>query len=143
MAGAITMAVVDEYGPSEMLRRSSDPWWFQAFGSVLGFDWQSSGVTTVTCGAMKEAARTLRDDLGIMVAGGKDGTPFPVDCETYDRNIEILHTAIRRARLGDNDRFRALKKLGDLSCDEHRLQRTWLQILSPAAKGRRGRGLLS
>src|SRR5688572_32103623 len=47
LAGAITMAVVDEYGPAEMLRRLSDPWWFQAFGCVLGFDWHSSGVTTV------------------------------------------------------------------------------------------------
>jgi hypothetical protein len=71
MAGAITMAIVDEYGPGEMLRRLSDPWWFQAFGSVLGFDWHSSGVTTVTCGAMKEAAGIMGDDLGILVAGGK------------------------------------------------------------------------
>ena len=71
LAGAVTMAVVDEYGPGEMLRRLSDPWWFQAFGCVLGFDWHSSGITTVTCGALKEAARTYGDDLGIVVAGGK------------------------------------------------------------------------
>jgi hypothetical protein len=71
LAGAVTMAVVDEYGPGEMLRRLSDPWWFQAFGCVLGFDWHSSGITTVTCGALKEAAGTYGDDLGIVVAGGK------------------------------------------------------------------------
>jgi uncharacterized protein len=74
LAGAITMAVVDEYGPAEMLRRLSDPWWFQAFGCVLGFDWHSSGVTTVTCGAMKEAYKHFKNDLGIHVAGGKGGT---------------------------------------------------------------------
>ena len=74
LAGAITMAVVDEYGPEEMLRRLADPWWFQAFGCVLGFDWHSSGLTTVTCGAMKEAARELGKDLGIFVAGGKGST---------------------------------------------------------------------
>src|SRR4051812_45472807 len=73
LAGAVTMAVVDEYGPAEMLRRLSDPWWFQAFGCVLGFDWHSSGVTTVTCGAMKEAYKRFGDDLGIHVAGGKGG----------------------------------------------------------------------
>ena len=56
-----------------MLRRLSDPWWFQAFGCVLGFDWHSSGVTTVTCGALKEAAGRFGKDLGIMVAGGKGG----------------------------------------------------------------------
>lgn len=74
LAGAVTMAVVDEYGPGEMLRRLSDPWWFQAFGAVLGFDWHSSGVTTVTCGALREAGRLFGDDLGIVVAGGKGRT---------------------------------------------------------------------
>ena len=74
LAGAITMAIVDEFGPDEMLTRLSDPWWFQAFGCVLGFDWHSSGVTTVTCGAMKEAAKLFGDDLGILVAGGKGAT---------------------------------------------------------------------
>lgn len=68
------MAIVEEYGPGEMLRRLSDPWWFQAFGCVLGFDWHSSGLTTVTCGAMKEARRIYGDDLGIHVAGGKGRT---------------------------------------------------------------------
>ena len=67
LAGAVTMAVVDDYGPAEMLRRLSDPWWFQAFGCVLGFDWHSSGVTTVTCGAMKEAYKHFGDDLGILL----------------------------------------------------------------------------
>ena len=73
LAGAVTMAIVEEFGPAEMLRRLSDPWWFQAFGCVLGFDWHSSGVTTVTCGALKEAAKACGADLGILVAGGKGG----------------------------------------------------------------------
>jgi uncharacterized protein len=71
LAGAMTMAIVEEHGPEEMLRRLADPWWFQAFGCVLGFDWHSSGVTTVTCGALKEAFLRLGPDLGILVAGGK------------------------------------------------------------------------
>src|SRR3954468_12043534 len=74
LAGAVTMAVVDEYGAAEMLRRLSDPWWFQAFGCMLGFDWHSSGVTTATCGAMKQAYKHFGGDLGIPVAGGKGGT---------------------------------------------------------------------
>jgi uncharacterized protein len=74
LAGSITMAVVEEYGSEEMLRRLADPWWFQAFGCTLGFDWHSSGVTTVTCGALKEAQRHLGRDLGIFVAGGKGAT---------------------------------------------------------------------
>src|SRR6202050_3292541 len=71
LAGAVTMAIVDEFGPAEMLRRLSDPFWFQAFGCVLGFDWHSSGVTTTVCGAMKEATRRMGSDLGIAVCGGK------------------------------------------------------------------------
>jgi hypothetical protein len=84
LAGAVTMAVVDEYGPNEMLRRLSDPWWFQAFGCVLGFDWHSSGVTTVTCGAMKEAYKHYKNDLGIHVAGGKGGTSRKTPHEIAD-----------------------------------------------------------
>ncbi len=51
LAREITRCVVEDYGPEEMLRRLSDPFWFQAFGCVLGFDWRSSGLTTTTCGA--------------------------------------------------------------------------------------------
>ncbi len=84
LAGAVTMAIVEEFGPAEMLRRLSDPWWFQAFGCVLGFDWHSSGVTTVTCGALKEAAKTFGKDLGILVAGGKGATSRKTPDEIAD-----------------------------------------------------------
>jgi hypothetical protein len=46
--------------------------------------------------------------------GGKDGTPFPVDRDTYDRNIFVLTEAVRRARLGENDKFNALKRLSKI-----------------------------
>ncbi len=74
LAGAVVLAIVDEHGPEEMLRRLADPRWFQAFGCLLGFDWHSSGLTTVTCGALKEAYRTYGAELGLVVAGGKGGT---------------------------------------------------------------------
>src|SRR5687768_15114024 len=74
LAREVAIHVVADQGPSELLRRLADPFWFQAFGCVLGFDWHSSGVTTVTCGALKEAARLHRNDLGIFVAGGKGAT---------------------------------------------------------------------
>ena len=92
MAGAITMAIVDEYGPQEMLRRLADPWWFQAFGCVLGFDWHSSGVTTVTCGAMKEASKKFGDDLGIQVAGGKGGVSRKTPQEIVDTSSRLAIT---------------------------------------------------
>ena len=67
----ITTHIAAEYGPEEMLRRLSDPFWFQAFGCVLGFDWHSSGVTTTVTGAVKEGIRGLEKDLGFFAGGGK------------------------------------------------------------------------
>src|SRR6187399_180524 len=74
LAREISIHIVSEFGPEEMLRRLSDPFWFQAFGCVLGFDWHSSGVTTTVCGALKEASKRVGDDLGIIVCGGKGAT---------------------------------------------------------------------
>jgi hypothetical protein len=74
LAREITMAVVDEYGVEEYLRRISDPYWFQSLGCVLGFDWHSSGLTTTTTGAIKSGIRDIQKDLGLWVAGGKGGT---------------------------------------------------------------------
>ena len=66
---AISKVIVNEYGQHELLRRLADPLWFQAFGCVLGFDWHSSGVTTVVTGVLKQS---LKDDVqAISIAGGK------------------------------------------------------------------------
>ena len=74
LAREIIIAIVSEYGPQEMPKRLSDPFWFQALGCVLGFDWHSSGVTTTTCGALKEGIKGLEKELGLFIAGGKGGT---------------------------------------------------------------------
>ncbi|MBM3167420.1 MAG: DUF763 domain-containing protein, partial [Chloroflexi bacterium] len=71
LAREITIAITTAFGPEEMLRRLSDPYWFQAFGCVLGYDWHSSGVTTTVCGALKEGVKGLENELGLFVAGGK------------------------------------------------------------------------
>ncbi|GAB4256296.1 DUF763 domain-containing protein [Deferrisoma sp.] len=71
LAREIVRLLVEEHGPAEVLRRLSDPFWFQAFGCVLGFDWHSSGVTTTVCGAVKEALLDAGPDLGLFAAGGK------------------------------------------------------------------------
>ena len=68
LSRGITGVLLYEYGPDEVLRRLADPYWFQALSCVLGFDWHSSGCSTVTCGALKEA---LNPDLGLAIAGGK------------------------------------------------------------------------
>lgn len=70
----IVFFIIDTYGAEEMLRRLSDPFWFQAFGCVLGFDWHSSGVTTTVCGALKEGLNGMEKELGFYIAGGKGRT---------------------------------------------------------------------
>ena len=87
----ITIAIVSEYGPEEMLRRMSDPHWFQAFGCVLGFDWHSSGVTTTLCGALKEGVNGLEKDLGLFVAGGKGKTSrkTPAEVEAWGETLSL------------------------------------------------------
>lgn len=71
LARQITIVMVEELGMAEMLRKLSDPFWFQAFGCVLGYDWHSSGLTTVACAALKEGIKGLEGELGLYVAGGK------------------------------------------------------------------------
>src|SRR4051812_5364260 len=65
LAREMTLAIVAEEGSAGLLRRCADPYWFQAFGSVLGFDWHSSGITTTTCGALKEGLRGLEHEVGL------------------------------------------------------------------------------
>jgi hypothetical protein len=69
LSKGITDIIIFEYGKKEFIKRISDPFWFQALSCVLGFDWHSSGTTTVTCGALKEAINPL--EYGIAIAGGK------------------------------------------------------------------------
>ena len=71
LAREITIVTVTEFGTEEMLRRLSDPFWFQAFGCVLGYDWHSSGVTTTVCGAMKEGMRGPGKGAGLICRRGQ------------------------------------------------------------------------
>lgn len=68
---AITEAIITEYGKEEVLRRLSDPFWFQSFGAVMGMDWHSSGITTSVMGALKRAVNPHAKELGIYICGGK------------------------------------------------------------------------
>jgi hypothetical protein len=100
--------IVEEYGPREVLRRMSDPFWFQAFGCVLGFDWHSSGVTTTVCGAVKESLRECGHEWGLFAAGGKGAasTKSPAQivnaCDWLGRDPDVLIHASRTAAKVDN-----------------------------------------
>ena len=93
----IVSFIAAESDRDEVLRRLSDPYWFQAFGCVLGFDWHSSGLTTTACGALKEGLKGgLGRELGLFVAGGKGATSrrtpaeITAACERLGRDPQPL-----------------------------------------------------
>jgi len=108
LAREISFHIVAEYGSDEVLRRLSDPYWFQAFGCVLGFDWHSSGVTTTVTGAMKEAVKGIEHELGIYAGGGKGAvsrrTPHEITayCERLSIDPHPLVYASRMAAKVDS-----------------------------------------
>ncbi len=108
LAREITIHIASEYGSEEMLRRLSDPFWFQAFGCVLGFDWHSSGVTTTVTGAVKEGVKGLEHDLRFYAGGGKGAvsrkTPAEITmaCERMSIDPRPLVYASRMAAKVDS-----------------------------------------
>lgn len=74
LSAAIIEVIIEDFGVEEVLRRLSDPYWFQALGCVVGFDWHSSGVTTTVCGALKEGLAEIGPRAGLFLAGGKGRT---------------------------------------------------------------------
>lgn len=91
LARVITLSIIEEFGPIAFLQRISDPYWFQAFGCILGFDWHSSGLTTTTCGALKEGLKGLEMDSGLVIAGGKGAVSrrTPQELESAGRYLKV------------------------------------------------------
>jgi len=102
LAGAVMAYMADELGQSETIYRFADPYWFQSFGCVLGFDWHSSGVTTTTCGAVKEALKVL-PGLGIFAAGGKGAvsrrTPQEIEEQAHRIGLGGAEELVRASRM--------------------------------------------
>lgn len=71
LGAAIIESIILEYGRAEVLKRMSDPLWFQSLGCVLGMDWHSSGITTSVMGSLKYALNSKFNELGIYICGGK------------------------------------------------------------------------
>src|SRR5437868_14511472 len=71
LGAIVCQAIIHHYGRDEFLRRLSHPFWFQAFGTVMGMDWHSSGITTSVLGALKRGLNPRSDELGLFVCGGR------------------------------------------------------------------------
>jgi uncharacterized protein len=76
--------IIQEYGPDEFVKRIADPVWFQSLGTVLAFDWNASGLTTILTAALKEAIRGNEKQLGVFICGGKGKTSRKTPDEIKD-----------------------------------------------------------
>jgi hypothetical protein len=95
LAKEIASIMIDENGADTFLKRLSDPYWFQAFGCVLGYDWHSSGVTTVVTGILKQALSP--EEHGMAVCGGKGKTSrkTPMEIASIGEKFDFSETQIQ------------------------------------------------
>lgn len=106
---SMTEVLVDEYGPDEFVKRIADPVWFQSLGTVLAFDWNASGLTTILTAALKEAIRGQEKDLGIFIAGGKGATSRKTPDQitdwgyrlgmTNNKTMDLVHSSKMSAKV--------------------------------------------
>jgi hypothetical protein len=106
---AITETIVQHYGASAFLSRLSDPFWFQALGSVMGMDWHSSGITTSVMGALKRGLGPRAHELGIYICGGRGrcsrNTPVELRSIAERRGFDgedLVRTSRLTARIDNN-----------------------------------------
>jgi uncharacterized protein len=109
LGAGITEAILQRYGRSEFLSRLSDPFWFQAFGSVMGMDWHSSGITTSVLGALKRGLNDRSDELGLYFCGGRGRhsrrTPSELHAVAERRGFDgdaLIRTSRLTARIDNN-----------------------------------------
>ncbi|HJX24277.1 MAG TPA: DUF763 domain-containing protein [Candidatus Bathyarchaeia archaeon] len=94
----IMIVMLDKYGPDEILGRLSDPFWFQSLGCVLGYDWHSSGVTTVVTGILKNVLKP--EEHGLAVAGGKGAASLktPSEIEQIGRVFSLSEEEVNELK---------------------------------------------
>jgi len=106
---AITESILHHYGRAEFLSRLSDPFWFQAFGCVMGMDWHSSGITTSVLGALKRGLNPRSEELGLYICGGRGRhsrkTPDELRAIADHRGLngdDLVRTSRLAARIDNN-----------------------------------------
>lgn len=114
LAREMITIIIDQYGSDELLRRVSDPFWFQALGCILGYDWHSSGVTTVLTGVLKQAMDPDDHDIAVCGGKGKVSKRAPSEIENVGErfgfstsSIEALCYASRMSAKVDNAAIQA------------------------------------
>lgn len=80
---SIVETIAMEFGSAAVISKLANPLWFQSFGTVMGMDWHSSGITTTVLGALKSSVNPHSRQLGIYICGGKgkNSTNTPVELQ--------------------------------------------------------------
>jgi uncharacterized protein len=109
LGAAIVESILLHYGHSAFLSRLSDPYWFQALGSVMGMDWHSSGITTSVIGALKRGLNPRAEELGLHVCGGRGrhsrNTPSELRAIADARGLDgeaLVRTSRLTAKIDNN-----------------------------------------
>jgi hypothetical protein len=89
LAAEIVTVIIDEYGRDELLARLSDTFWFQSLGCVLGYDWHSSGVTTVLTGVLREAVNPASTGVAVCGGKGKRSNRTPAEIRQYGAAFKL------------------------------------------------------
>jgi hypothetical protein len=88
--------MIEEYGADVFIQRLSDPYWFQAFGCVLAYDWHSSGVTTVVTGILKNALSPKEHGIAVCGGKGKTSKKTPTDISQVGEKFNFSEDTIRQ-----------------------------------------------
>src|SRR6185437_5107414 len=99
--------LIAEYGPDEFIKRIADPVWFQSLGTVLAFDWNASGLTTILTAALKEALRGHEKDFGVFICGGKGKTSRKTPAEITAWGEKLALTEAHAQNLVYNSKMSA------------------------------------
>ncbi len=85
----IMRALVEVRGPEETVRLFSDPHWLTALSCVLGFEWDTSGQTTVTLRAVKEGLKGTEVPVRALGGKGEEMRWVPYEVERELRHLKI------------------------------------------------------
>jgi len=114
LTAQIVKVILDEYGRDELLVRLSDTFWFQSLGCVLGYDWHSSGVTTVLTGVLREAIDPVTAGVAVCGGKGKRSSKTPAEIRQYgalfnlsEERVAKLENASRMVAKVDNAAIQA------------------------------------
>ena len=103
---------------TELLRYLSHPVWFQSLGCFLGFDWHSSGLSTVVLQALKESSERLGLKEILICGGKREGRKTKQEIQEKGEKLGLPENLVNNLQ----EKSRLVAKIDSaLLQDEHQL----------------------